>query len=722
MSYRTKITNKGRHLQRGVIDHAHDHQPYLFGHWRFIADAGDLSDGQTTTRLEPQVAKLLEHFLTHQNQVISRDELITAVWKNRNVSDDAINRCVSILRQILTPENKNDYIETVVRKGYIAHFPSSPDTTDDKAPPSQFRRHFPLVILAGVTALFLFAMISGVNDQPQDVRPPRAAGPPMVAVLPFVPSSQEGGEDDAFFTNGVHDDLLTQLAKLQSMRVISSTSVKEYRGTEHNIRKIGEELGADVILEGSVQIVNRQIRINAQLIDARTDEHLWAETYDRELSAANIFELQSEIASAIANELNTTLTAQDRAQLALIPTENMDAYRAYHRAMQLREADYGALSDPEYLKALEDAVELDPNFARAWAQLVSTLALQNFRRNDPDLNRRVEQALQSLQSVAPGSVEHLLGQAAYFYYALQDYNQANEIISQAVTMNPSDIQALELKSWIERRQGDFVASLETRNAVRKLDPLNPRWTDNVLYTLTALHRYDDAWAEVATSSLDSFVIENTANLLLFREDRDYQRWQEATQELCGLYDQPSCGWQAYIANRNYPKALDALNPTSGVAFTNGNSNKTRMLIFTYWLMKEDVLLAERLPQWQSQLEEVLGGFDDADWSAFNVDLAMLAGIQGNSDESERLVKRWLRAESFDWAERVTVRLEACRVLGMIAATEAAVNCLRDGQVEPSTVHPFLEPYLPFYDSIRDQPEFIEMVAEIDKSDPPVEFY
>lgn len=131
----------------------------------------------------------------------------------------------------------------------------------------------------------------------------------MVAVLPFISDSQIG--DSEFFATGVHNDLLTQLAKLQSIRVISATSVMEYRNVGRNIRKIGEELGADVILEGSIQIVPNQIRINTQLIDTRTDEHLWAESYDRELSPVNIFDVQSEIARAISKELNTTLTAED---------------------------------------------------------------------------------------------------------------------------------------------------------------------------------------------------------------------------------------------------------------------------------------------------------------------------------------------------------------------------------------------------------------------------
>ena len=211
------------------------HKLLEFGQWSFDPSLGDLTDGTATTRLEPQVAKLLAYFLRKQHQVISRDELITAVWENRIVSDDAINRCVSILRQTLSPDDKNAYIETVVRKGYLAHFPpplqQAPSQT---SMPGHRKTLFQVLLLAtALTLLGIYLFVGGgENPTPVAVDPARI-GPPMVAVLPFVASSQEG--DGEFFANGVHNDLLTQLAKLQSMRVISATSVQEYAGTQQNI-------------------------------------------------------------------------------------------------------------------------------------------------------------------------------------------------------------------------------------------------------------------------------------------------------------------------------------------------------------------------------------------------------------------------------------------------------------------------------------------------------
>ena len=195
------------------------------------------------------------------------------------------------------------------------------------------------------------------------------SAPPMVAVLPF--ASMSMGGDSSFFATGVHDDLLTQLAQLQSIRVISRTSVLEYKNTKLNIKEIGDALGADVILEGGVQTAGERIRINAQLIKVQTDEHLWAETYDRELSVANIFEIQTEIARSIADALEMTLTDREVTALTIIPTENMAAYRAYHRALEIRSTHMG-LNSPPYKEALLEAITLDPTFTRALAEQVGS--------------------------------------------------------------------------------------------------------------------------------------------------------------------------------------------------------------------------------------------------------------------------------------------------------------------------------------------------------------
>jgi TolB-like protein len=184
-----------------------------------------------------------------------------------------------------------------------------------------------------------------------------------IAVLPF--DNRSNLAEDAFFVDGMHDDLLTTLAKIGSMKVISRTSVMEYRGGSKKIPEIAEELGVANILEGGVQRAGNQVRINVQLIDADTDEHLWAEIYDRELTAENLFAIQSEISKAIADALHATLSPEEERRIAAAPTDNLEAFDHYLRGRQLmatREVDELEASTHEFLKA----VELDPEFALAW--------------------------------------------------------------------------------------------------------------------------------------------------------------------------------------------------------------------------------------------------------------------------------------------------------------------------------------------------------------------
>ena len=692
------------------------HQPgkpdqIIFGHWCFSADAGDLYDGETSTRLEPQVAKLLAFFLANQNKVISRDELISSVWENRVVSDDAINRCVSILRQTLSPDDKQAYIETVVRKGYLAHFPPAVPSQPNELNTERNNRYILPVVLVVLVGIFLYVII-GQRDAPTGEQGRERMQ--MVAVLPFTSAGQDN--ESEFFAHGIHNDLLTQLAKLQSMRVISATSVMEYRGVAHNIRKIGEELGADIILEGSVQISGNEIRINAQLINAKTDEHLWAESYDRSLTPASIFDVQGEIARAIVREMKATLTKNDNRQLSLIPTSNMAAYRAFHQAMQIWETRTGG-DDTEFIQALEQTLELDPLFTRAWAELVTVLALQNFSGHGPEFTLRAELALQRLEEIAPGSTDHMIGQAVYVYYILKDYNQAHDIISRALSRNPSDTRVIELKSWIERRQGDYDAYVESKRELLRLDPRNPKWTSSLINALLISHRYDEVLAEVEKTTLRSFTIERTRHLMLFREQRDFIQFQQSVHELCQLYQEPNCGWEEHVAARDYPAALNSIDADSD----DGNNPflRTREIyhIFTYFLMRDEASLEQGLPIWKAQLDE---GRDESgefiDWRA-HIGSAALSAIQGDTAETIRQIEKWNLYKPVDWAERAGRLHSTCRILGMVTASDAAVKCIRVGLDQASFIIPFWEPYLPYYDAIRNEPEFIEMLLEIDPAGP-----
>jgi TolB-like protein len=194
-----------------------------------------------------------------------------------------------------------------------------------------------------------------------------------IAVLPF--DNRSRLEEDEFFVEGIHDDLLTNLARIGSLKVISRTSVSQYRDTNKTIPQIAGELGVATIMEGAVQRSGATVRINVQLIDAQTDEHLWAEIFDRELTADNLFAIQSEISAEIAKALEATLSPDEQQRLSEQPTENLAAYNAYLRGRQLVTRRNSEDMD-QAAREFQRAVELDPGFALAWVGIAEASALQ----------------------------------------------------------------------------------------------------------------------------------------------------------------------------------------------------------------------------------------------------------------------------------------------------------------------------------------------------------
>jgi TolB-like protein/DNA-binding winged helix-turn-helix (wHTH) protein len=690
---------------------------HSFGRWRFDANTGDLLDGASSTRLEPQVAKLLDYFLRHQNTLISRDELMAAVWENRIVSDDAINRCISILRQILSPDEKNAFIETVVRRGFVGHFPAPPAEPAPTEQRPRRRNYVILAALAAVAAIIAYGAFRSFPDSPPQAPETKREGTPVVAVLPFVSTGL--ADDTEFFANGMHDDLLTQLAQLQSLRVISRTSVLGYRDSQRNIREIGRELGADAILEGGVQRVGDQIRFNVQLIDARSDGHLWAQQYDRELSPANIFEVQAEIARAIVAALRAALTEQDVTQLRVLPTENMAAYRAYRQAMEIRSAV--GFHTPEYILALEEAVAVDPEFVRAWAELAGALSFANIARQEPASIQRVEQILEHIRSLAPNSAEYLIAQAYYTYYLLKDNERAYDLIKQAQILRPSDVWVVELKSWIERRRGDHSAKIESVRLARTLDPKNPLWTVMLANSLAIDHQYDEASQVIEHSAMQNFELAALRGILRLRDDPDRGRPAEdlaALEKEYGVIANPEDRWDAHIASRDYAAAEEFLN---AVEAAGEHEHDWRIdirfsldvsQVVTYWFLRASDRLEPLLAQGRSYLDASRNANGDFQDNNQYLVMAFVTAAEGNREETERLIRHWRREAGKDLAELVNLRHQACRALGMAAATSAAVECIRAGLAAPSLVMPFVEPYLPYYDSMRNEAEFVDLLAEI----------
>ena len=320
--------------------------------------------------------------------------------------------------------------------------------------------------------------------------PARSQSDKSVAVLPF--AFRSSNEEDQFFAEGMHDDLLTQLAKIGSLKVISRTSVLEYKDTIKKIPQIAEELGVATIVEGGVQRSGSRIRFNAQLIDARTDEHLWAETYNRELTAENLFDIQAEIARAIAQALQATLSPDEQARIDRALTNNLEAWESYQRAIRLRQKQDMA-SMKMGITEVDHALELDPGFAAAWGQR-ATLLLQQywFYDTDPATRDAARDAIKSGRMIDPVLPELDIAEGYYHYWGYRDYAQALPFMQRASAALPNSARAHLARAYVLRRMGDWENALAAMRRAAELDPRTIGNVTDIGATLTRLRRFEEA--------------------------------------------------------------------------------------------------------------------------------------------------------------------------------------------------------------------------------------
>jgi len=291
-----------------------------------------------------------------------------------------------------------------------------------------------------------------------------------IAVLPFENRSEE--KANAYFADGIQDEILTRLSKIADLKVISRTSTQQYQRTPRNLSEIAKQLGVAHVLEGSVQKSGDSVRVNVQLIKAASDAHLWAETYDRKLT--DIFDVESEIAKGIVESLQAKLTGREEQALAVKPTNNPEAYDAYlrGRAFEARTSSSFDL----LMKAIgfyERAVQLDPNFAFAWARLSRVNAFLYFNRIDTASAARrdaAKRALENAQKLEPNSPETLLALGYYQYWVLLDYDSAKTTFGRVSKMLPGNSEVPTALGLIARRGGHWDQSIAYLEQALALDP------------------------------------------------------------------------------------------------------------------------------------------------------------------------------------------------------------------------------------------------------------
>jgi serine/threonine protein kinase/Tfp pilus assembly protein PilF len=358
-----------------------------------------------------------------------------------------------------------------------------------------------------------------------------AAADKSIAVLPFENRSEE--KANAFFTDGVQDEILTHLTRVADLKVISRTSVMQYKsGAPRNLREIAQQLGVANVVEGSVQRSGNRVRVNAQLLDARTDAHLWAQTYDRDL--ADVFAIQSEIAKAIADQLQAKLSPSEKKAIEQPPTTDLAAFDLYSRAKSLvLTAGFSATADPDRRKAIElldEAVKRDPSFFDAYCQLAyahEQLYATSGSDHTPTRLALAEAAVQAATRLRPDAAETHLARAHYLYFGLRDYAGALAELEIARRALPNDPRLFELTGYILRRRGQREEGLQNLQRAVELDPRNFYILQQIAISYENLRRYAEAIAaldRVLTIVPDN--VETRAN-----RELDYLYWKADTRPL-----------------------------------------------------------------------------------------------------------------------------------------------------------------------------------------------
>jgi serine/threonine-protein kinase len=473
----------------------------------------------------------------------------------------------------------------------------------------------PVVVVVVVLAtLAVWKFLPGGANDGSDER----TGPVKLVVLPF---ENLGAPEDEYFADGITDEITSKLAVVRGLRVISRTSATKYKNTDKGLPEIGEELGVQYVLEGTIRWDKRgeseKVRITPQLIDVSDDFHLWAENYEREIE--EIFAVQADIASQIANALDITLLASERRTVEARPTENLDAYRAY-----LRGVEYTWHSDELQdnvrlaIQLFERAVNLDPEFALSYAVLSEAHALMyhyGYDRSEERLSQ-ARAAVDKAFELQPELPEAHLAFARYYYNGYRNYERALEELAIAERGLPNDERILRLTGYILRRQGKLEAAVDRFKKAFELSPQDNKIANNIGVTYAYLRKYAEAVRyldlsiSLAPDQADAY--ENKAYSYIFWLG-DTKRARDVFEEIPGesRYVQ-QLSLTLWRLERDYRAVLDfASSVSEPIVFWYGYASPTALLAArAHRLMGEPELAHASFDLARATLEEELEAHPD----------------------------------------------------------------------------------------------------------------
>jgi len=587
------------------------------------------------------------------------------------------------------------------------------------------------VIAAGLLAFQLFRSKSNVSPRPNGMATTSSAasGPipeKSVAVLPFENLSDD--KQNAFFADGVQDEILTNLAKVADLKVISRTSVMQYRGAaSRNLREIGQTLGVAHALEGSVQKIANKVRVNAQLIDARNDAHLWAQTYDRDL--ADVFAIQSEIAQAIAEQLQARLSTNEKAEIAKPPTTDPIAYGLYLRARQLDDM----ANDPDAkgsllrgISLLEEAVRRDPKFLRAYCLMCETHLDLYWAGFDHTEQRRetARTVLQKAEELQPDAGEVHWMKGLYAYHGFRDYEGARKELEPAKRLLPNEARIYMLAGAVDRRSGHLPEAVANFQRAVELDPRNFIVLMEAASTFGGMRRYTDATSlyerALNVQSNDSFasfllgfnVFARSGDVAGLRKPLDRVARQGGEAARSAAFPLLVCSWLE--RNKNEAEKAVALIPPEGVAnsFDEAAVPREYCVGRTAWLFGDkadakDALTAARTIFERTTIEQP--DYAQA-WSYLGLTDAML----GRRNDAIREGKRACEVLPFSkdsWIGAIWVT-NLAMIYTLCGEKDAALEQLQISAKLPVGVSYGELKQSPDWDALRDDPRFQKLVASL----------
>jgi TolB-like protein/Flp pilus assembly protein TadD len=528
---------------------------------------------------------VLAYLAAHRERVVSKEELIAAVWGGTFVEEGALSQAVFSLRKALGDDARQPrYIQTLPKRGYrllapvvlhqglpapgeasaVERAPEAPPRSEP-APPSRYDRRAGLLLIALGLAILAVVWVASARGSRQPSAA-LAAGESVALRVVVLPFENLDNPEEAFFADGLTEEITKDLASLASLQVISRTSALQYKGTDKQISKIGRELKVEYVLEGTVRWAHgtdgrpRRVRITPQLVRVADDVQIWTSSFDREVE--DIFEVQSEISQRVIGRLGVTLLPEQKRTLRRPPTASLEAYQAYLRGLSLRNQPY--YSEKHVLQAVpmfKRAVELDPEFAEAWAELSQThsyLAL-----NADSSPARVEAARRALDralALAPDLEAVRLAQSYFAYRCLRDYKAALELLAAVVRRSPNNAEVWQALGFVYRRRGQFAKAIDSLERSSSLDRQSFKLVWAIAETYAALREYEQAdrfFEDAIALAPDqpAYWEERVANRLAWTGDVDEAR---AILEEAPLPDAPELvliALQLDLYQRDYAQAL-----------------------------------------------------------------------------------------------------------------------------------------------------------------------